>query len=142
MGPVSSSESRIKLIKRQIIFDRSFSAVKSLLYLFSFFFQLHLLFEVNDLKKSEKSSQPALYSNTKLLMASVTESAALNKSCLQSKLIFEWRPELSPLPHTSIAESKPNLVALSVAPRKESVSIDGLLPRLDEDDGVERGDCC
>lgn len=93
-------------------------------------------------KELERSSEPALYSNTKLLMASVTESAALNKSCLQSKLMFEWRPEFSPLPHPSIAESKPNLTLPSAAPRKDSVSMDGLLPRLDEDDGVERGDCC
>ena len=79
-----------------------------------------------------KSNQiPPLYSRTRLLIASVTESAAVNRSWRQSKLAFKLRL-------LALFSMGVDMAAW------DSVSTEGLLPRLgDEDvDGVERGDSC
>lgn len=64
-------------------------------------------------------------------MASVTESAALNKSERQSKPEFSARLAAALSPVAEMTAS-------------DSISTEGLLPRLgdDDDDGVERGDSC
>lgn len=76
---------------------------------------------------------PALYSRTRLLIASVTESAALNRSSLQLKSKVLLRPD--------------DASSLSAAAAFEllwdSGSTEGLLRLGDEEvDGVERGESC